>query len=138
MLALPLFLHAIHDELYFQTWFHFNLWHNPYFLHRPGGPWNFSQRTLIDLFMSFEIIVHGTEWWKYVIFLMLHFKFLGPWVAHRVKMQVDQGLLASLQIMFNLLKSSNYKFEPSKNNVLSLLRPMDENPGRHEQVSWWK
>ena len=33
------------------------------------------------------------------------------------------------------LESSNYKFEPSKNNVLLSLRPMDENFWRHEQVS---
>ena len=42
--------------------------------------------------------------------------------------------LASLQIMFNLLESSNYKFELSKNNVLLSLHPLEENPGRHEQV----
>ena len=33
------------------------------------------------------------------------------------------------------IDSSNYQFEPSKNNVLLSLRPMDENPRRHEQVS---
>ena len=31
-------------------------------------------------------------------------------------------------------KSSKYKFEPSKNNILSSLDPMDENPKRNEQV----
>ena len=40
----------------------------------------------------------------------------------RVKIQVDQPL-----------EFSNYEFEPSKNNVLLSLRPMDENPRRHEQ-----
>ena len=50
-------------------------------------------------------------------FLMLHF--------HRVKTQIDH---------FQPLESSNYPFEPSKNNVLSSLRPMDKNPRRHEQV----
>ena len=33
------------------------------------------------------------------------------------------------------LESSNYKFEPPKNNLLLSLRPMDENPRRHEQVA---
>ena len=36
--------------------------------------------------------------------------------------------------MFNLLESSKYKFELSKNNLLWSLRPLDEIPGGHEQV----
>ena len=32
------------------------------------------------------------------------------------------------------IESSNHPFELSKNNVLSSLRPMDENPGLHENV----
>ena len=32
------------------------------------------------------------------------------------------------------LESSNLKFEPSKNNILSLLRPMDKNPRHHKQA----
>ena len=49
-------------------------------------------------------------------FLMLHFNF------------------GTSQDYVRPLESSNFKFEPSKNNVISSLRPMDENPGQHEQV----
>ena len=51
-------------------------------------------------------------------------------MVHRVKIQVDKGLWHYVQP----LESSNYKFEPSKNNVLSSLRTMDENTRWHEQV----
>ena len=52
-----------------------------------------------------------------------------------VKIQLDQGLEQVSADHVQPLESINYKFEPSKNNVLSSLHPMDENPRRHEQVS---
>ena len=61
-------------------------------------------------------------------FFMLHFQFLGPWDAHRLKIQVDQGLWQVSRSCSTPIESSNYQFESSKNNVLLLLRPMDENP----------
>ena len=61
---------------------------------------------------------------------MLHFQFLGHRDAPRVKIQV----LSKSPDHVQPLESSNYKFEPSKNNILSSLRVMEENSGRHEQV----
>ena len=51
-----------------------------------------------------------------------------------VKIQLDQGLEQVSADHVQPLESINYKFEPSKNNVLSSLHPMDENPRRHEKV----
>ena len=64
-------------------------------------------------------------------FLKLHFQFLGPKDAHRVKTRVDQYFW---QVSRSCSTCKCYKFELSKNNVLSSLRPMDENSRRHEQV----
>ena len=51
-------------------------------------------------------------------------------VYGRLGWQVSRSFSTSIEF-------SNYQFHrpaiPSKNNVLSLLRPMDENPRRHEQ-----
>ena len=57
-------------------------------------------------------------------FFMLHFQSLGPWEAHRVKIQVDQDLWQVSRSCSISLKSSNHKFESSKNIVLSSLRPL--------------
>ena len=56
-------------------------------------------------------------------FLMLHFQFLGPWDAQGVKIQVNQGLWHVSRSCSTSLKSSNHKFESSKNIVLLSLCP---------------
>ena len=52
---------------------------------------------------------------------MLHFQFVGPWDAHRVKFKVDKVLWQVSRSFSTSIESSNYQFEPSKNNVLSSL-----------------
>ena len=60
---------------------------------------------------------------KVQYFLMLHFQFLGPWDAQGVKIQVNQGLWHVSRSCSTSLKSSNHKFESSKNIVLLSLCP---------------
>ena len=59
-------------------------------------------------------------------FLMLLSQFSGPWDTQRVKIQVDQGLWLISRSCSTSIESSNYQLEPSKNNLLSSLRPMDK------------
>ena len=83
---------------------------------------------------DYNRLVHIVWDFRPWIVLNASFSIFGPLRRPQGQNTGRSRSFASLQIMFNLFETSNYKFEPSKNNALLSLCPMDENPGRHEQV----
>ena len=68
------------------------------------------------------------------LFFNISFSIIGPLRRPWGQNSARSRSLARLPDHVQRLEFSNYEFEPSKSNVLSSLRPTDENPRRHEQV----